>query len=150
MQRVILFIAIILVAGLSGCSDSPKTSKSTQSPQNATTQPAQIQTGGFRSVSPKEAQQLIETRKDLILLDCRTPQELSNGAIESSKLVPFWAIMQNKVDLPKNKPILLVCAVGGRSYAAGQILSRQGYQEVYNLSGGISAWKKEGLPLIYQ
>jgi rhodanese-related sulfurtransferase len=56
--------------------------------------------------------------------------------------------MKGTVPLPKDKPILLVCAVGGRSYVAAQVMSRQGFQEVYNLSGGISAWVKAGLPLM--
>ena len=150
MQRVILIMCIILAAGLSGCSDSSQKSKSAQTSQNAIGQPIAVQAGSFRSVSPQEAQQLIKTRKDLILLDCRTPEELSSGSIEGFKLVSFWAIMQNKIDLPKDKPILLVCAVGGRSYAAGRVLSSHGYKEVYNLNGGIAAWKNAGLPLKYQ
>jgi len=150
MQRVVIIMCIILAAGLSGCSDSSQKPESAQTSQNAVAQPTAVQTGSFRSVSPQEAQQLINTRKDMILLDCRTPEELRNGSIEGFKLISFWAIMQNKIDLPKDKPILLVCAVGGRSYAAGRVLSSHGYKEVYNLNGGIAAWKNAGLPLKYQ
>lgn len=104
----------------------------------------------FSSISPADAGKLVAGRQDLVFLDVRTPQELkSEGAIQGSVLVPFWAVMQNKLTIPRDKPILLVCAVGGRSYAAGQMLVRHGYQEVYNLSGGIDAWKKQGLPVVH-
>lgn len=104
----------------------------------------------FKSINPKEAKQLIDTQKNLLLLDVRTPQELKNGAIPGSRLVPFWAIIRNQLNLPKDKPIMLICAVGGRSYAAGKTLEKYGYKKIYNLSGGITAWKKAGLPLQYE
>ena len=50
---------------------------------------------------------------------------------------------------PKNKAILLICAVGGRSLALGQLMSKNGWNEVYNLKGGISAWKEAHLPVKY-
>lgn len=103
----------------------------------------------FRSISPVEAKKLIDSRHDLVILDVRTPDELKKeGGIQGAVLVPLMAVMQNKLTVPKEKPILLVCAVGGRSYAAGQMLVRYGYQEVYNLSGGLDAWKKSGLPVV--
>ena len=49
--------------------------------------------------------------------------------------------------LPTGQPLLLICAVGGRSYAVGRYFSGKGYGEIYNLAGGISAWKAAGLPL---
>ena len=147
MHGIIAIINIFFIVLLSGCSDSNQPPKPANTAQTVIEQSAKA--GSFKSIGPREAQQLIETRKDLLLLDCRTPQELRYGSIPGSQLVPFWAIMQNKLTLPKDKPIMLICAVGGRSYAAGQILKKQGYEEIYNLSGGITAWKKEGLPLNY-
>lgn len=102
----------------------------------------------LRSVPPAEALRLQQTRSDLIFLDVRTPQERSYGAIPGTRLVSIYDLMQGSVPLPKDKPILLVCAVGGRSYVAAQVMSRQGFQEVYNLSGGIKAWVEAGLPVM--
>lgn len=110
--------------------------------------PAVAQERILRSISPAEALQLQQARNDLIFLDVRTPQERSNGAIPGTRLVSIYDLMQGKVDLPKDKPLLLVCAVGGRSYVAAQVMSRQGFQEVYNLSGGIKAWVEAGLPVM--
>ena len=101
----------------------------------------------FASIEPMEAKKLIETTADLQLIDVRSVQEYQQGALPGSTLIPFWEIMKGEHSLPKDKPILLICAVGGRSLAVGQYLSMKGYQEVYNLSGGLSAWAKQGVPL---
>jgi rhodanese-related sulfurtransferase len=112
--------------------------------------PAPSQAGAsslFQSISPLQAKTLIETRPDLQLVDCRSPEEFRQGALPGSKLIPFWDFTKGNYDLPKDKPILLVCAVGGRSLAVGQLLSAKGYHEVYNLKGGLDAWIEQKVPL---
>ena len=103
----------------------------------------------FKTVTPQEAKNLIESRKDMLLIDVRGQDELSEGYIEGSTLMPLWAIIKGTQRPPQDKPILLVCAVGGRSLALGQLMSKNGWNEVYNLKGGISAWKEAELPLKY-
>ena len=104
----------------------------------------------FRSISPQEARALMAQRPEMELIDLRDPRELSEGAIPGSKLVPFMEIARGNLTLPADRPLLLICAVGGRSYAVGQYFYRRGYPEIYNLKGGISAWKQAALPLNYQ
>jgi rhodanese-related sulfurtransferase len=101
----------------------------------------------FESVSPLQAKSMIETRKDLLLVDVRSPDEFRRGALPGSTLIPFWDFTKGRYDLPKDKPILLVCAVGGRSLAVGQLLNAKGYREVYNLKGGLEAWVDQRVPL---
>ena len=103
----------------------------------------------FKTVTPKEAKNLIESRQDLLLIDVRGQDELYEGYIEGSTLIPLWDIIKGTRRPPQNKPILLICAVGGRSLALGKLMSKNGWDEIYNLKGGISAWKKEKLPLKY-
>ncbi|MDX2434819.1 MAG: rhodanese-like domain-containing protein [Desulfobacterales bacterium] len=103
----------------------------------------------FKTVTPQEAKNLIESRKDMLLIDVRGQDELSEGYIEGSTLMPLWAIIKGTQRPPQDKPILLICAVGGRSLALGQLMSKNGWNEVYNLKGGISAWKGAELPLKY-
>lgn len=138
---LVFFILLLVVAG---CGDNGSSATS-QQPGAAALPPG----GGFRSVEPMAARQLLEKRQGIFLLDVRSQQELREGAIAGSVLVPFWAVVQGQLDLPPDTPIILICAVGGRSYAAGQALYRRGYKEIYNLSGGISAWKRAGLPVVY-
>jgi len=103
----------------------------------------------YRAVTPQEAQAMIAQRKDLLVIDVRNPEELKEGFIAGSQLVPFWDIAKGNKTLPTDRPLLLVCAVGGRSFAVGQYLAQKNYPEVYNLQGGIDNWKKAGLPLQY-
>lgn len=103
----------------------------------------------FKTVTPQEAKNLIEDRKDLLLIDVRGEDELTEGYIEGSKLMPLWAIIKGSQRPPQDKPILLICAVGGRSLALGQLMSKNGWNEIYNLKGGISAWKEAKLPVKY-
>jgi rhodanese-related sulfurtransferase len=102
---------------------------------------------GFRTISPLEAKTLIEARKDLVLVDVRSPEEFQGGSLPGAQLIPFWDFTKGRYDLPKDRPILLICAVGGRSLACGQMLAAQGYREVYNLRGGLDAWVEQRIPL---
>jgi rhodanese-related sulfurtransferase len=103
----------------------------------------------FRTLAPGEAQALMAARQDLMLVDLREASELREGSIAGSQLIPMSALGKGTKTLPAARPLLLICAVGGRSYAVGQYFSAKGYPEIYNLKGGISAWKQAGLPLQY-
>jgi rhodanese-related sulfurtransferase len=101
----------------------------------------------FRTITPAEAKAMMEQRKDLILVDIREAREMREGYIAGSQLIPMSALAKGTESLPADKPLLLVCAVGGRSYGVGRYFSAKGYPEIYNLKGGISAWKQAGLSL---
>lgn len=161
MKKTVMFA--ILLALLPACSDSGQqqpaaTTATTAAPSSpaptagagsAQAPAATPKQTGFVSISPQQAKAMLDTRKDILVIDVRGQEELRSGFIEGSQLVPIWTVMRGQHNLPKDKPLLLVCAVGGRSYAAGQLLARSGYPEVYNLAGGIEAWKQAGLPLKY-
>jgi len=115
----------------------------------STPQQQEKPTPSFTTITPLQAKQLIDTRKDLLLVDIRNPDELTEGAIEGSELIPLMDIVKGRREVPQDKPILLICAVGGRSLALGKLMSKYGWPEIYNLKGGISAWKESGLPVKY-
>lgn len=125
------------------------TQAATPGPDQKTAASRQAAAPFFKTVTPEEARALIETDKNLLLVDVRNPAELREGAIADSTLMPLMDIVKGKTVLPKDRPILLICAVGGRSLALGKLMSQYGWPEIYNLKGGISAWKKAGLPLTY-
>ncbi len=101
----------------------------------------------FSSIEPTEAKKLLQSREDILFLDVRTLRERAQIYIPGSQYISIGSVFKGTIDLPKDKAILLVCAVGGRSYTAGKIISARGQREVYNLSGGVQAWYKAGYPV---
>ena len=101
---------------------------------------------GFLTITPLEAKALLEARSEVVIIDVRSLEEFREGALPDSVLVPFFDAMSGKILLPKDTPLLLVCAVGGRSMAVGRYLAMQGFQEVYNLKGGLDAWLEQRVP----
>lgn len=84
------------------------------------------------------------------LIDVRTPQEFQSGHIQGSVNLDWYdAAFKSQVSaLDKGKPVYVYCAVGGRSGQAKSMLEGLGFTKVYNLSGGIDAWKKMNLPIV--
>lgn len=103
--------------------------------------------GAFVSVSPEEAAELMRTREDLAVVDVRTLKERKRAAIKGSIHIPMDDIFRGEVELSPERPILLYCAVGGRSRSAAIRLQQKGFTELYNLRGGIVDWIKAGLPV---
>ncbi|WP_457621467.1 rhodanese-like domain-containing protein [Persephonella sp.] len=101
----------------------------------------------FQNLDPKSAYSLIEKEKDnVFILDVRTPQEYKEGHIPDSNLIPLDSL-PNQIDkIPRDKKIIVYCRSGMRSASASRFLSSLGY-DVYNIAGGINAWKKERLPV---
>lgn len=101
----------------------------------------------FKTISPAEANELIKNRKDLQVIDVRTPQERKQFRIADTRLVPVGDVMRGVFNGDPDKPVMLICAVGGRSYIAGKVMYARGYRQVYNLEGGIESWRRAGLPV---
>ena len=74
-------------------------------------------------------------------MDVRQPWEYEEDHIPGAKLVPLGDLKEGTQSLDLAKPTLVYCAIGGRSRVAAQLLSGRGFQEVYNLSGGIKAYQ---------
>ena len=85
----------------------------------------------------------MESVRERTLLDVRTESEYTQGHLANATLIDFYKkdfkLHLSKLD--KNKPIFLYCAVGGRSSSASKILAELNFKEVYDLQGGMSAWK---------
>ena len=101
-----------------------------------------------RNVSPDEAFQLVEQRKEVFLLDVRTLGEYRQARLEGARLIPIDQLVKRISELPVDRPILVYCAVGSRSAQVVNYLARRGYPELYNLYGGIYSWAQRGLPVL--
>lgn len=79
--------------------------------------------------------------EDSLLLDVREPAEHKAGALPGSRLMPLGKIRGRLSELPRDRDIVVYCAVGIRGYIAERILRQRGFR-AWNLSGGYTTWKQ--------
>jgi rhodanese-related sulfurtransferase len=99
------------------------------------------------ALSPTEAASVIKEKKDLQLIDVRTPSEYADGHLAKAKLIPLQELESRLGEIDKTKPILLYCRSGHRSGNALKILVGKGYAQAKHMEGGINAWQAAGLPV---
>jgi len=102
---------------------------------------------GFKSVNTDAATRLFND--DAFLLDVRAPAEFKEGCIGNAVNInaPDVGAKLNLLPKDKEKPVLVYCLSGARSARAAGILVKNGYKDVSNLTGGITAWKNASLPV---
>src|SRR5437660_886988 len=95
----------------------------------------------YRDVQPAEALVLYEKTPGLFVLDVRTPAEFASGHIPNAHLISVDELEDRLGELPpKDTPMLVHCAAGGRSTTACQTLGQHGYTRLLNLVGGMHTW----------
>lgn len=102
---------------------------------------------GARDITSREAKSLMEKNGKVFLLDVRTPDERRQGYIAGSVLIPIDAMEKRIGEVPRNRPVVVYCAVGSRSRFVAQALAQQGYGEVYNMKDGIYGWYRNGFAI---
>jgi rhodanese-related sulfurtransferase len=110
------------------------------------------------NTTPSDAQNAVLTVEDFDkkwksdpkaqLLDVRTPQEYAAGHLKSALNYDYnGGNFETQIaTLDKSRPVLVYCAVGGRSARSAARLRALGFKEVYDLKGGYTAWKAAGKP----
>ena len=98
-----------------------------------------------KSMDVDEAKEYMSSHKEgtYTVLDVRQPWEYEKEHIPGAKLIPLPQLSEKIGELDPEKSTIVHCAMGGRSRVAAQLLSGQGFKEVYNLKGGILAWKRK-------
>ncbi|WP_099189047.1 rhodanese-like domain-containing protein [Tepidibacter mesophilus] len=93
----------------------------------------------FQNINGEEVQALIKENKDMLILDVRTLDEYKSGHIPKAKNIPVneLNLKINSIKKYQDKPVLVYCASGVRSKRASNILSKSGFNNLYNLSRGI-------------
>ncbi|MDA8329575.1 MAG: rhodanese-like domain-containing protein [Betaproteobacteria bacterium] len=102
---------------------------------------------GFKEVDVLGLEQLQEG-SGCLLIDVRTEAEVARGGIGGGVHIPLHLLPLKVDELPKDKPIVFYCQSGGRSAQACAFVASKGWNEVYNLQGGIMAWMRAGKPLV--
>ncbi len=110
-----------------------------------------VEERGCRQLDSHEAEEMLRNG-DALMVDVREPRELAVGSIPDSKLIPYSRIGYEIENLKQHaeKPIILSCRSGRRSEFVCKLLKEFGFSRVYNLSGGIEAWRRASRPLVRQ
>ncbi len=128
----VLLTALHLIAGCQGMA------------QNGRTADGRINT----TVNVIDFQTKLNQLKDVQIIDVRTPEEYNEGHLANSKNINIRTsnFEQQLAMLDKTKPVMVYCRSGGRSANAAQKMDELGFQEVYNMDGGITQWEHAKLP----
>ncbi len=90
-----------------------------------------------------ELKDMMDQHEDFLLLDVREPFEHDIARIEGSKLIPLGEVEKRMDELPKDKKIAVHCKSGGRSAKAVGALRQAGFNDVWNVARGITAWSED-------
>lgn len=123
MRQKILILIVLVVAMISGCGAAA---------------------GNYENISQEDAAKIMQTEKNILVVDVRTPEEYAKKHIPNAVLLPVDDIQNGKLELlpDKNQKILIYCWTGRRAENAAKILAKNGYTNVYNF-GGLVDWEGE-------
>jgi len=100
----------------------------------------------FKHISAEELQNLLQ-QGDIRLIDVRTDAEVARGKIPQGESIPLHLIPLKISEMDKQAVTVFYCQMGGRSAQAAAFAAGNGFGNVYNLQGGITAWAYAGLPI---
>jgi rhodanese-related sulfurtransferase len=86
-------------------------------------------------------------KPDVQFVDVRTVEEYEGGHATGAINLPLDGLEKELAKLDKNKPVYTICQTGRRSQKAAELLDQNGFKEIYNVTGGTSAWRAANLPL---
>lgn len=104
---------------------------------------------GGRGVSPQELVNLVN-KEGAVVIDVRDSKEFAAGHIVDAVNVPHTALEGRLAELEKykEKPVTIVCKMGQHAGTAGAMLRKAGFASVSRLSGGMTEWRNQNLPVV--
>lgn len=100
----------------------------------------------FKNITVDELQAMLQ-QGALRLVDVRTDTEVAHGKIPQGESMPLHLIPMRINEMDKAATTVFYCQMGGRSAQAAAFAAGNGFADVYNLQGGITAWARAGLPI---
>ena len=94
-----------------------------------------------------ELKKRLDRGDDLLTLDVRGEGEWDDGHIEGALHIYVGHLQERLKEVARGRPIATICSVGNRASLGSSILRREGYREVYNVLGGMTAWRAAGYPV---
>lgn len=107
----------------------------------------------IREITVHELKERLDSDNSLLLIDVRTLEEFECVRAPHTKARIEYQLIARDIDIkqfPKEKPIYLICRAGRRSMVAAKELAECGYQNLYNIKGGMNDWIRSQYPVIKQ
>lgn len=98
-------------------------------------------------VRPIQWREIGTLSRETLCIDVRTRDEFAMGSIPGFVNIPLDELREHLGELPRERPVVVSCAVGLRGYLASRILSQHGFADVRNLSGGYATWRAATVPV---
>lgn len=140
LRRLTAVLMILTLTVLMTSCAAQKTADQTATQASGNT----AQALGYRQITQEEAQQMMKSEKDYIILDVRTPEEFAEGHIPGAICISHDTITDAAVpELPDKAQLIMVyCRSGRRSKLAAEQLAKNGYTNIVEF-GGIIDWTGE-------
>lgn len=106
-----------------------------------------VHASAAQSIGSGEAKAMLAKDKKVFLLDVRTPDEYRQAHLRGATLIPINEMERRYFEVPKDRPVVVYCAVGSRSGLVADFLEKKGYTRVYNMKDGIVGWYRSGYPI---
>jgi adenylyltransferase/sulfurtransferase len=100
----------------------------------------------FKRIQPEEAKGLIDAGS-VSVIDVREAWEYAKDHIASAELKPLKSIISAPAAQVTSDNVIFVCEVGQRSAVAAEVAASLGHENLYNLEGGMTAWRRLGYPV---
>jgi len=101
----------------------------------------------LRVLTVHELKAKLDRGEELTILDDRSEREWNEGHIKGALHIYVGHIKERMADIPKDRPVAILCNMGHRAGLGASVLLREGCREVYNVLGGMTAWKAAGYPM---
>lgn len=134
MRRWWVFVAILVALSvLAGCGSSGGGAAGSSA--------AAQKAGKVVNLAPAEVQKRVESGEKVTVLDVREDWEFKEGHIPGAKLIPLGTLDKRLGELNPAEPVIVVCRSGNRSAQGADVLAKAGFQQVFNMTGGMLQWK---------
>ncbi|GIO28701.1 rhodanese-like domain-containing protein [Ornithinibacillus bavariensis] len=100
---------------------------------------------GITNITPTEAKEKFK-QKNVQFIDVRTPGEYTRNHQLPFRNIPLYELTQRVNELNKTKDVVVICQSGIRSSKAARVLKKHGFNQIFNVKGGMSAWKRMNMP----
>jgi len=127
-SRGVMIAAIALMVVLSACQSAQAGTQSLPAEMTVAQAAEQREQGAF-------------------MLDVRQPEEWDQVHMPGATLIPLGELPNRLNEVPKDKPVVVVCRSGNRSQQGRDILLNAGFSEVTSMAGGMNDWQAQGLPV---